>query len=266
MAGLVLLLNGAGCTRGGTPTEYGVVTNNDFSTVPEDVKWVNVAPGPFIWGDVQRRPDQLSKDWSWGETDSVIVQANEQQLYLVVTLWPYALWDQAECHGDWPSVISLLGEHFAAPYVPCDAEAYQSWVQAVVERYGDSVTVWQIMRFPEQQEPPFAHFIGSAQEYASLSKKTAQAIRTIQPDATILSGTIGKPTSSTISFWGPMLEDDPSETFTTLAVTAADVNEWESVQTWIARYTWEGPIWILHTPTQQSFEGAEKVFYTSIDD
>lgn len=274
-AWLLAMLLLAGCSQTMPPDEpeYGAVLfevaelDTAMAELPTDITWVNSTPGPFIWGDIQIEPDQSVEQWSWQQTDSIIQAAEAHDVNVVVTLWPYALWDQAQCHGDWPNLITLFGAQFGAPYPPCDQSSYQTWVKAVVQRYGDTVTTWQVMRLPEQQAAPLATFVGSSQTYYTIAQLTAEAIRSVQPDAQIVSGMIGQPTSDTIAFWGPLLEQESENAiFNILGVAVTDDSEWQVLKTWLERYHLTLPVWIMQTVVPHQFDGAAKVFYTVSND
>ncbi len=63
--------------------------------------------------------------------------------------------------------------------------AWDAWVAALVQRYGDDVHEWEIWNEPDQRM--------SAETYAEFFHRTAQIIRDIQPEASIigLAGTVG---------------------------------------------------------------------------
>ncbi|EKD78841.1 MAG: hypothetical protein ACD_41C00251G0004 [uncultured bacterium] len=128
----------------------------------------------LVWGEIQTFPTQPVEKWNWSAADAVL--ADYDDTAISVAIWPYALWDQATCHAGFPTVVTGYGLHFQAPYPPCDTAAYQTWVQAVVERYGDRVSNWRIIDQSDQQEPPLANFIGSTAEYEALVDLTETAI------------------------------------------------------------------------------------------
>lgn len=109
--------------------------------------------------------------------------------------------------GPWPGNQTA---NYTERYVPDDLEAYESWVQRVVERYdGDGVDdapgllrpvrFWEVDNEPdlhnsvEPRNP--VHSIDPAtfetpEQYARVLVATAAAIRRAQPDAVVLSGGI----------------------------------------------------------------------------
>lgn len=127
----------------------------------------------IVWGEIQAYATQSSDQWNWAAADAVFAQSDRP---VSIAIWPYALWDQATCHASWPSVVTVYGLHFQAPYPPCDETAYQAWLRAVAARYGDRVAEWRVIDQSEQQAPPFANFIGSTEEYTALVDLTETAI------------------------------------------------------------------------------------------
>lgn len=126
-----------------------------------------------VWGEIQAYATQSPDRWNWSAADAVFAQYDKP---ISIAIWPYALWDQATCHASWPSVVTVYGLHFQAPYPPCDDVAYQQWLNQVVIRYGDQVDDWRVIDAFAEQEPPFANFIGSTTDYEALVNLTEAAI------------------------------------------------------------------------------------------
>lgn len=219
-------------------------------------------PGPFVWGDIQTAPDQAQADWNWTATDNFIQQAQQTHLPFVITVWPYALWDQATCHGDRSTVPTLFSHQFIAPYVPCDSAAYTTWLTALVQRYHGQVISWEIMHQPDVQAPPLANYIGTSADYIDLFVRTAAAIHAVDNQALVLNGSMSGDTTSSITFWGPILQQPTVAGWDITAVALTDMDQWPGVQSWLQRYSRNAPIWILSSPEQQIVTGADKVFYT----
>ncbi len=95
-----LLFVVVGCQTGedSSARNYGAVISNQMvETVPSDVDMVNLIPGPFVWGEIVPQPNLPESDWNWAQTDALIAQAQTNNVTVMATLWPYALWDQASC-------------------------------------------------------------------------------------------------------------------------------------------------------------------------
>ena len=70
-------------------------------------------------------------------------------------IWPFAQWDQDNCHNDDPPVenprefAGLQSGLFVRMYAPCDPESYALWLGAVVERYdGDGIDDMPGLQYP----------------------------------------------------------------------------------------------------------------------
>lgn len=200
----------------------------------------------LVWGDSQLTPDQSAEQWIWPDVSADTV----------ITIWPYALWDQATCHADWPSVITLLGRSFQAPYPPCDQTAYDTWLCAAVQHYQTKAVAWQIIAAPDQQAAPFANFIGSPSSYASVAVHTAQTIRAVDPAAQVMVGEISTTSSDSLIWFAELLARSDVQTHLDLwsahvTVTTAG----EILASLLERTGWTKPVWIV---------GEDKMFYTSL--
>jgi len=271
VAVVVMSIVAAGCqgtTSSGKAPDGVVITAAALPETVNTVSLVNLQPGPLVWGDIVTTPNVPEAEWDWSEADALFTAAEAADVTVIVTLWPYALWDQASCHGDWPTLFSLHGDQFTAPYMPCDTAAYAAWVKAAAQRYGDRVAAWQIMRYPEQQTEPLAYFQGGAEYYVEIVRLSTAAITAVIPNATIVSATIGQPTAETITFWGPVFEQDSAQFFTALMVFADTPEQLTSTNTWLERYNSTLPQWVTTTTVEQAatFVDAVKVFYTETND
>ena len=166
-----------------------------------------------VWGEVQLTADQPADQWVW--------PAVSDNTVLIIS--PYALWDQASCHSDWPSVVTLLGTSFQAPYPPCDQTAYDRWLGAVVAHYQTKVAAWQIIATPAEQAPPFAHYIGSAGSYADLAVQTANSIQAVDPDAMVMVGEISTTTPDSLIWFSDLLARPDVQTNLDLFSAKVDV-------------------------------------------
>lgn len=119
----------------------------------------------FVWGEIQTDKNVPQEQWDWSAVDAVLAEYDQP---VSVSVWPYALWDQVSCHATWSSVVTVYGPHFQAPYPPCDQAAYRTWLQAAQDKYADQVVEWRIIDEYTQQEPPYANFIGSDQDYQAI--------------------------------------------------------------------------------------------------
>ncbi|MBI4407352.1 MAG: hypothetical protein HY565_02515 [Candidatus Kerfeldbacteria bacterium] len=195
-----------------------------------------------VWGEVQSAADQPAEQWSWPTVSEDTV----------ITIWPYALWDQASCHSDWPSVVTLLGTSYQAPYPPCDQTAYDTWLRAAVTQYQTKVVAWQVVAAPAQQDPPFANYIGSASSYADLSVHTAQTLHAADPAALVMVGEMSTASPNSITWFVDLLARSDVQTNLDLFSTSVDNAVLKSL---LDKTSWTKPVWVV---------GADQLFYTDL--
>lgn len=200
----------------------------------------------LVWGDIQLTPDQPAEQWVWPDVPADTV----------ITIWPYALWDQATCHADWPSVITLLGTSFEAPYPPCDQTAYDTWLRAAVAHYQTKVAAWQIVATPAQQDPPFANYIGSASSYSDVAVHTAQTLHAVDATALVMLGEMNTTTPDSVIWFSDLLARSTVQTQLDLFSASAGIaTEGEVLASLLEQTGWTKPVWIV---------GEDKMFYTSL--
>lgn len=100
-------------------------------------RWVRPHPGPFVWGKMQTTKNG---EIDFTRTDKWVKRAQKQNLSILVTLWPYAEWDQQN-KPDHCMVNDAFAEQITAYRCnPKHWKKYRAWVRQVVERYdGDGV-------------------------------------------------------------------------------------------------------------------------------
>ena len=148
----------------------------------------------FQWGMIEKTPGFFD----FYDTDRTVKEAQAQGLHILANIQPFAVWDQAICHGPQPTgTIDKPGVQ-STKYKPCDMDAYANFVTRLVERYdGDSIddmpglTVpikhWELMNEPEFQTEPI-YFQGTPAEYVDTLKVTYEAVKQADPEALIVQG------------------------------------------------------------------------------
>lgn len=184
--------------------------------------WVRPHPGPFIWGNMQKEPNSKI---DFMETDDLIKQGARYDLNILVTLWPYAEWDQLNRSDS--DKCKVNGEEFNyefGPYRcnPKDWQAYEIWVKTVVERYdGDGtndmpelvapITHWEVFNEPDLQGGPegsLQFFVGEPEDYAELLKHTYNSIKSADSSAKVLISGAAGGNSEFLDFYRKILEDE----------------------------------------------------------
>jgi|GEM_PF-5017701 len=170
--------------------------------------WERPHPGPFYWNSVQSSAD-ASYDWSTIDQYVTTSQAIAQNI--MATIWPYADWDQS---GTYTALTdeqtSSFPEIGAYRHAPVDTEAYQAFVQAMVERYdGDgiddmpgltqAINTWEVANEPSLEDIIF--FDGTAAEYYALLESTYTAIKAADSDAVVVNGGMAGADQTAQDYW-----------------------------------------------------------------
>lgn len=141
-----------------------IVADLGVQWVREDLHWHRIQPQPDVW------------DWVF--TDAALYTLRQQRLQVLGVLGPAVGWATPD-PSDHPNLIS---------FAPPDEAAFVAYATAVVRRYRHLVTHWQIWNEPDQAM--FWRPAPDPQRYTRLLIATAQAIRAIDPTATIVLGGI----------------------------------------------------------------------------
>lgn len=191
--------------------------------------WVRSHPGPFLWEAMQKE-SQSNYDhvdlsiYDFSGSDKIVEKYQSQNIALVVTLWPFANWDQQRKENPADCKVSSQDEFLAqndkkdrGDYLPeyrcnpTDWDGYKQWVRAVVDRYdGDDlydmdglkipIKYWEVLNEPdlnsgnvEIPEPPRLEFYREEPAaYADLLIRTSAAIKEVDKEAKVLiSGAAG---------------------------------------------------------------------------
>lgn len=233
---LTVIAGGVGCSLGkiteDTGAEAAAVSTGVKLTLPEKMsgskfgflsagegdgeqilargaRWVRPHPGAFLWDRTQKSVDSAI---DFTDTDTEVVRYQKDELGILVTLWPFAEWEQgarAECSvGENDEFLAKNDKKGRIDYLPLhrcnptDWTAYAKWVAAVVERYdGDGVNDmeglkypikhWEVMNEPDLTSPAgepsrLDFYQGTPADYAKLLIETSAAVKTADADAQIL--------------------------------------------------------------------------------
>jgi len=175
--------------------------------------WVRPHPGPFIWGEIERKPG----DYNWRRTDQLISQWQSRRVAVLVTVWPFADWDQESCHADQSRAEGSFPEFGDLLYMPCDMDAYLAWLSAVVERYdGDGVgdmpgmdyplRHWEILNEPAMQSPELTFFQEGPEEYLQLLQLSYNTVKDADANAVVLPGGQAGMQPDFKGFWDDVLQ------------------------------------------------------------
>ena len=204
----------------GTQSRFGfmcseeLLEHNRGAFTDLGLTWMRPHPGPFSWDLVE--PSQ-GGGYDYSRTDAMVISMQALDAPLVVTIWPYATWDQQYWIGqpDWEPSQGFSDELPVSRYKPHDMEAYKAFVQALVERYdGDGIDdmpgltmpikYWEALNEPETSDWERLNFFkGDASDYLEVLQATWEAVKAADPEAVVLqAGCTGQ---TPFTFWEDLL-------------------------------------------------------------
>jgi len=144
------------------------------------VKWTRFTAA---WPEIEKEKGI----YDFSETDKAFTLAIDNGITPFVNLGKgnpiytgYATYDD-------PKMASIYGKYAPPPTVSEEAmTAYLSYVKAIVERYKDKIIYWEIWNEPNHQN--YWGALPDGKDYGKLLKRTAELIRSIDPDCHIIAG------------------------------------------------------------------------------
>jgi polysaccharide biosynthesis protein PslG len=130
--------------------------------VREDLHWHRVQPSPDVW------------DWTF--TDAALRELLSRNINVLGVLGPSVGWATPQ-RNDTPNDVS---------YYPPDTERFLEYVRGVVTRYRRYVKYWEVWNEPDHDY--FWQPRSDAAAYTRMLIRTAETIRSIDPEAKILIG------------------------------------------------------------------------------
>ncbi|MFH1366621.1 MAG: hypothetical protein ABIH38_01375 [Patescibacteria group bacterium] len=192
--------------------------------------WVRPHPGPMVWDMMQNKENQAI---DFTNMDSIVKASQAYGINLLITIWPFANWDQMKRSDASACQVSSddeflpqndkKGRDSYLPLYRCnpsDWDTYKNFVSQVVERYdGDGIGDYERLQYPIKywevmNEPDLSGGMGldfykqGYSEYAEPLKNTYEAVKAADATAQVLiSGAAGGDTRF-ISFYENMLKAD----------------------------------------------------------
>jgi len=183
-------------------------------------------------------PEKGKYDFSF--MDKVVRHFQDEGVCLLITIEPFANWDQDKCHGDeyWSRMPLPGGEAEVKVGKPCNMDAYREFLRKLVERYdGDSVDdmpglkypikYWEIMNEPGMQgKDPWdlKFFLGTPQEYLEILKVSYETIKEVDPEAKVVMGGMSAMMDKFVEFWEPII-GEAANYFDIANIHTIDTNE-----------------------------------------
>jgi len=186
-----------------------------------NVHWERPHPGPFLWGTIEKEKGE----YDWEDADNWVKRSQEHNILILATIWPYAQWDQAECHSKLPGTpredFPELGDY---RQIPCDMNVYSDFIEELVERYdGDGeddmpnlkypIKYWEVLNEPELsvwEDNELIFFWGEnlADEYLEILKISYQAIKQSDRNAYVLNSGMAGLGGEEWDFWADLFSND----------------------------------------------------------
>lgn len=226
--------------------------------------WRRPHPGVFIWGAIEEQPGR----YDWKRPDRLIQAMQKDKVGILITLWPFADWDQRECHDKNKALNPMFAEMGKSVYPPCDYSAYSNWVRAVVERYdGDGsndmpglsypIRHWEIGNEPEMQRPPMVFFQGNSDDYLKILEVSSAAVRRSDPSANVLLGGQAGMQKEMAEFWEPILVQASNQNLFDIgnihSITSSDTFFSQKYREFLNSHGYEAkPFWITEVEINSS--------------
>ena len=251
--------------------DFQYLTRTHFSKVPgvKGAYWIRVW---IPWGAVEKKEGVF--DFSY--VDKIIEGAQSQNLIVLITILPFAEWDQNKCHiGEeyYGNIPMPEGKTRMKVGKPCNMSAYKRFLRKLVERYdGDSVDdmlglkypvkYWEIMNEPGMNgsDPSgLKFFYGSSRDYLDILKASYEAIKEADPDAKVVMGGMAGMLKRFIDFWDPIMSEAKNY-FDIANIHSIDTREDREdlyileFKEFLKKHGAEKPIWV----TEAQFDRLEK--------
>jgi len=188
--------------------------------------WARPHPGPFAWGFIEA----VKEEYDFSMTDDYVKSAQENNVAILGTIWPFADWDQSVCHSSECEVSTAdifypevkMGFKNGIPKsrcAPCNYDDYQKFIGKLVERYdGDGVEdmprltipvkYWEVLNEPEMKSDEMTFFKGTNDEYVQIFTKTKEAIKNECSDCQVLHGGAAGVQTFMLDYWGKIFDSN----------------------------------------------------------
>ncbi len=173
--------------------------------------------------------------FDWDEVDKRIKESNKMGIIPIVTIKPFANWDQNACHDSKYEADFHGPEKEGGKKVkvgkPCNMNAYANFLKKAVERYdGDNkndmpdltipIKHWEIMNEPSMQGggtggmgEELKFFVGTSDEYFEILKTSYETIKEADKSAKVLHAGMAGMQKNFQDFWRPIFEKGGGEYF-----------------------------------------------------
>lgn len=250
--------------------------------------WARPHTGPFVWQDIEK----VKGNFDFTQTDFWVKKAQEDNVTILGTIWPYAKWDQENCHSSECEVSST--DQFSEPLPisrcePCNMEDYKTFVSKLVERYdGDGVNdmpglkipikYWEILNEPELKESSLTFYKGTPENYVEILKNSNSAIKSECSDCFIVQGGAAGIMSYMLDYWKNIFDLGGANYFDIANIhyigsgdlNTLNVKNFKAIMDekgvskpiWVTEAEYNSETGVLDSVTGALDAGASKIFFT----
>ncbi len=259
--------------------------------------WTRPHAGPFVWGYIETSNDTYSYD----RTDEAVTAAQNANVAILGTIWPFASWDQSSCRASDDCNVSTNDQFYPheigdeipiSRCAPCSYDDYQEFLGNLVERYdGDStsdmsgltipVKYWEILNEPSMGSDELTFYKGTKAQYVEILQKSYETIKSVCSDCVVVQGGTSGNSATAIAYWGDIFDLGGGDFFDIANIhyinsgdlATLNVSDFESL---LDSKGLDKPIWVTEAEFSSEDEvtaavqgalaaGATKVFFTQFD-
>ncbi|MFH0860759.1 MAG: hypothetical protein V1921_06120 [Candidatus Altiarchaeota archaeon] len=258
--------------------------------------WARPHPGPFAWGWIEK----TRGEYDFSAVDEYVRRAQENNVAILATVWPYADWDHEECHSVECDVsegdIFYPRKKFSSVEgiprkrcIPCDLDAYKVFVSKLVDRYdGDGVDdmpgltlpiiYYEILNEPSMQEEDLTFFRGTPAEYVEIIRASYEAVKGTCPECRVVQAGASGIHDEPIRFWDDAFALGAGDYFDVANIhfigsgdlSTLNVGDFKKL---MGKHSIDKPVWVTEAEFRGIGEvdgavtgalnaGAERIFFT----
>ncbi len=216
--------------------------------------WLRPHIGQAIWENIEG----TKGTFTWTKMDKEVKGAQKYNLQLLVTIWPFATWDQNICHKNIKKAKGFEDELPTKRGEPCDYTAYKNFLTELVGRYDYDgkddmpglkygVKYWEVLNEPEMTGD-LVFFKGTAKEYFDLLKASYETIKKADSESYVLPGGMAGTADFMKSFWKKVFKLGGGNYFDigNIHSISAQTNDFNALnyKKFLKKYNIKKPFWI----------------------
>lgn len=165
---------------------------SDYSHIIESASEIGMDWVRFRFDSRGIEPQMNQFDWAF--FDTVVAKVIEEDMQILGVLGYTSLWNATIVPGSGEGANPYIGQY----YPPFDYEIWGNSVYQIVSHYKDDVHYWEVWNEPDTGigSPDAGNWQGSPQEYAQLLATAYTAIKSADPTAKVILGSLSNPQHS----------------------------------------------------------------------